>query len=167
MFQATTEEREWLLRNMALGLVDYLGAIYPPVWVENLLKQPPAVYTSLFTKVRTPDGNWSPIYERPLYLDGRTTRPFELPIDERRYAISREILIALGGSSYGREMGLPEVLVTHLEDSQDYFARVLLAPDPLVASYRKQGKDIRGFAETFLIPTRIASERWADSIFVG
>lgn len=165
MIQATREERQWLLRNFALGLVDHLGAIYPPVWIENLLKNPPAVYTSLFSKVRAANGSWSPIYERPLYKDGRTSRPSELSIDERRFAISREILIALGGSRHGRDLGLPEVLITHLEESQDYFARVLLAPDPLVSSYRKQGRDIRGFAETFLIPTRVASERWDDAIF--
>jgi hypothetical protein len=143
----------------------YLGAIYPPIWVENLLKSPPSIYTNLFTKVRAPNGSWSPIYARPALKDGQTTRPGELPIDEQRYAIAREILIALGGTRHGREMGLPEVLLTHLEDSQDYFARVLLAPDPLISSYRRQGKDIRGFAETFLIPTRIANERWKDTIF--
>lgn len=165
MIQATREERQWLLRNFALGLVDHLGAIYPPVWVENLLRNPPAVYTSLFTKVRSANGTWSPIYERPIYVDGGPTRPWELPIDERRFAIAREILIALGGSRHGRDLGLPEVLISRLEESQDYFARVLLAPDPLVSSYRRQGKDIRGFAETFLIPTRIASERWDDPIF--
>jgi hypothetical protein len=62
-------------------------------------------------------------------------------------------------------MGLPELLLSHLEDCQDYFARVLLAPDPLIAAYRRQGKDLRGFAETFLIPTRIAQLRWEDSLF--
>lgn len=165
MIRITQEERYWLLRNFALGLIDHLGSIYPPIWVENLLKYPPSVYTNLFTRVHAPNGNWSPLYERPAYRDGQTTRPGELPIDEQRYAIAREILIALGGTRHGREMGLPEVLLTHLEDSQDYFARVLLAPDPLISAYRRQGKDIRGFAETFLIPTRIASARWEDSIF--
>lgn len=165
MIQATREERYWLLRNFALGLIDHLGSICPPIWVENLLKHPPAVYTNLFVKVQIPNGNWSPIYERPIYKDGQTSRPRELPIDERRYAIAREILIALAASRHGREMGLPEMLLAHLEDSQDYFARVLLAPDPLISSYKRQGKDIRGFAETFLIPTRIASERWEDQIF--
>lgn len=165
MIHPSREERYWLLRNFALGLVEHLGAIYPPIWVENLLKHPPAVYTNLFAKVRTTGGPWSPIYERPFYKGGRTTRPWELSIDERRYAIAREILIALGSSRHGRELGLPELLLTHLEESQDYFARVLLAPDPLVSTYRHQGKDIRGFAETFLIPTRIASERWEDPIF--
>ena len=161
----TRDERRWLLRNFALGLIDHLGAIYPPIWVENLLKSPPSVYTNLFTKVRAPNGSWSPIYSRETTAEGRSARPCELPIDEQRYAIAREILIALGGTRHGREMGLPDVLLTHLEDSQDYFARVLLAPDPLISSYRRQGKDIRGFAETFLIPTRIANERWEDSIF--
>ncbi|MFQ5943531.1 MAG: hypothetical protein ACE5JF_08260 [Anaerolineales bacterium] len=165
MIQASREERYWLLRNFALGLVDHLNAIYPPIWIENLLKHPPAVYTSLFAKVHTSSGYWNPIYERPIYREGQAARPWELTIDERRYAIAREILIALGSSRHGREMGLPDLLLAHLEESQDYFARVLLAPDPLVTSYRRQGRDIRGFAETFLIPTRIASERWEDRIF--
>ena len=84
--------------------------------------------------MHAPNGNWSPLYERPPYKDGQATRPGELPIDEQRYAIAREILLALGGTRHGREMGLPEVLLTHLEDSQDYFARVLLAPDPLISA---------------------------------
>lgn len=165
VIQINREERLWLLRNLALGLVDYLGALYPPIWIENILKSPPAVYAGLFSKIRATNGDWSPIYERPIYQNGRTTRPWELSIDERRYAISREILIAVGGSGHGRAMGLPELLLSHLEDCQDYFARVLLAPDPLIAAYRRQGKDLRGFAETFLIPTRIAQQRWEDSLF--
>ena len=165
MIQATREERQWLLRNFAIGLVDHLGAVYPPVWVENLLKHPPPVYTGLFSRVRTSNGEWSPIYDRPVYVTGISSRPWELPIDERRFAVAREILIALGDSRHGRNLGLPELLMSHLEESQDYFARVLLAPDPLIATYRRQGRDIRGFAETFLIPTRIASERWEDSIY--
>lgn len=165
MIRATREEREWLLRNLALGLVDYLDAIYPPIWIENILKHPPVLYAGLFSKIRASEGDWSPIYERPIYQNGRTTRPWELPIDERRYAIAREVLIAVGGSRHGRDMGLPELLLAHLDDSQDYFARVLLAPDPLVSTYRRQGKDLRGFAETFLIPTRIALRRWEDPLF--
>jgi hypothetical protein len=165
MIHATREERNWLLRNFALGLVDYLGAMHPPVWVENLLKQPPPVYTSEFAVVRPSNGDWIPVYERPSYQEAWNARPWELPIDERRYAIAREILVSLGGSSHGRQMGLPELLVADLEACQDYFARVLLAPDPLVARYQKQGKDLRGFAETFLLPTRIAAQRWDDPIF--
>lgn len=165
MIQATREEQHWLLRNFAIGLVDYLNAIYPPVWVENLLKYPPPLYTGLFSKVRSSNGDWNSIYDRPIYLTGLTSRPWELSIDERRFAIAREILIALGESRHGRNMGLPDLLMNHLEESQDYFARVLLAPDSLVATYRRQGRDIRGFAETFLIPTRIAIARWEDSIY--
>ncbi len=166
MIRTSREERFWLLRNFALGLIDHLDAVHPPVWVENLLKYPPAVYSKLFAKVRVSNGTWSPIYDRPFYEGSRSTRPWELSIDERRYAIAREILVALGDSSHGRNLGLPDLLLTHLEESQDYFARVLLAPDPLVSAYRHQGKDLRGFAETFLIPTRIANERWEDPIFI-
>lgn len=165
MFHANRDERNWVLRNFALGLVRYLGAVHPPVWVENLLKQPPPVYTSFFANVRPSNASWIPIYAKPIRSEGWNTRPWELPIDERRYAIAREILITMGSSSHGRQIGLPDLIVAHLEDCQDYFARVLLAPDPLVAAYRRQGKDLRGFAETFLLPTRIAARRWDDPIY--
>lgn len=165
MIHTTRDERNWVLRNFALGLVRYLGAVHPPVWVENLLKQPPPIYTSLFANVRPSNGDWIPIYAKPMRGERWNTRPWELPIDERRYAIAREILITMGSSSHGRQIGLPGLIVAHLEDCQDYFARVLLAPDPLVAAYRSQGKDLRGFAETFLLPTRIAARRWDDPIY--
>ena len=97
MNQTTREERQWLLRNFAIGLVNHLGAVYPPVWVENLLKHPPPIYTSLFGKVRSSNGEWSRIYARPAYLTGTPTRPWELPIDERRFAIARDAPARTGG----------------------------------------------------------------------
>ncbi len=163
MTQCTQEERFWLVRNLALGLVQYMDVAFPPVWVENLIKNPPDIFQDFARKIST--GRWDAIYQKQIYKNGKCTRPLDLPIDERRYAIAREILVAMGGSSHGRIMGLPEILLPHLEESQDYFARVLLAPDPLVATYRKQGRDLRGFAETFLMPADIATQRWIDPIF--
>ncbi|HEX9677003.1 MAG TPA: hypothetical protein VGA07_13595 [Anaerolineales bacterium] len=162
MFICTQEERFWLVRNLAVGLVRHLQVDYPPVWVENLIKKPPAIFQDSERKPST--GRWDSIYQKHIYRSGKVTKPLDLPIDERRYAIAREILIAMGGSKHGRDMGLPEILLPHLEECQDYFARVLLAPDSLVASYRKQRRDLRGFAETFLMPTRIATLRWEDPL---
>lgn len=162
MFVCTQEERLWLVRNLANGLVKHLQVEYPPVWVENLIKSPPAIFQEPDRKTST--GRWDAIYQKSLYRGGKVTRPLDMPIDERRYAIAREILIAMGGSKHGREMGLPEILLPHLEECQDYFARVLLAPDALLSSYRKQRRDLRGLAETFLMPTRIASLRWEDPL---
>ncbi len=163
MIQCTQEERYWLIRNLAHGLVTYLRVAYPPVWVENLIKSPPEVYQDFERKVST--GRWDAIYQKQIYRNGSCSRPHDLPIDERRYAIAREILVAMGGSRHGRAMGLPEILLPHLEDCQDYFARVLLAPDALVAAYRRQGRDLRGFAETFLMPSAVAAIRWDDPLF--
>jgi len=162
MFICTQEERLWLVRNLANGLVRHLQVDYPPVWVENLIKSPPPIFQEHDRTTST--GRWDAIYQKHIYRGGKVTKPLDLPIDERRYAIAREILIAMGGSRHGREMGLPEILLPDLEECQDMFARVLLAPDTLVASYRKQRRDLRGFAETFLMPTRIAALRWGDPL---
>lgn len=163
MFVCTNEERLWLVRNLANGLVRHLRANHPPVWVENLIKSPPAIFQQ--TEGRPSTDRWDAVYQKCLFRDGEIAKPQDIPVDEHRYAIAREILIAMGGSKYGHEMGLPEILLPHLEQCQDFFARVLLAPDMLVASYRSQRRDLRGFAETFLMPTRVAVLRWEDPLF--
>ena len=76
------------------------------------------------------------------------------------------LLSIVAASEHGRFMGLPEVLPAHLQESRDYFARVLLAPDRLIVSYRRKGGDFRGFAGSFLIPPPIAEIRWNDRIFL-
>lgn len=154
------EERPWLVRNLAHGLVDYLGSTYPPIWVENLIKCPPPVYADV-----SPSSQW--LHDRPIFRGGKATRPFELPINERRFALAREILIAVGGSHHGRRMGFPEFLLADLEAQQEYFARVLLALDLMVEAYRRQGKDLRGFAQIFLIPPRVALIRWSDELVLS
>jgi hypothetical protein len=92
--------------------------------------------------------------------------PYDLSLDERRFALARETMIVMCGCQYGRHLGLPEFIFKDFWDSQNYFARVLLAPDQLVDAYRRQGRDLRGFAETFLIPPRIATIRWQDPLFL-
>jgi hypothetical protein len=48
MIPITRAERQWFLRTMARGFVDYLGTVEPPVPIEDLLTHPPEVYSSDF-----------------------------------------------------------------------------------------------------------------------
>ncbi|GMR10659.1 MAG: hypothetical protein BMS9Abin28_1480 [Anaerolineae bacterium] len=136
MIDPTDEERRWFLRNLAHGLIEYLGVAHPPVWIESLLKHPPPVYEDAFGILPDRSGTFAPLYERRVYRKGSITRPLDLPIDERCFCLARELLIILGSSSHGHRLGLPEFLLQHLETAQDYFERVLLAPDSLVSAYR-------------------------------
>jgi hypothetical protein len=61
-------------------------------------------------------------------------------------------------------LGLPQFLVPYLTELQDYFARVLLAPDPMVLDYQRRGGDFRSFAKAFLIPHRVATIRWREPL---
>jgi hypothetical protein len=67
--------------------------------------------------------------------------------------------------NYGYQMGLADVLSKDYENCQDYFARVLLAPDALVEKYRSAGRKLGDFATTFVIPQRVAFIRWMDPVF--
>jgi hypothetical protein len=58
-----------------------------------------------------------------------------------------------------------DFLLPDLKGMSGYFARVLLAPDPLVEAYRDQGRSFKGFAKAFLIPESVASIRWQDPLF--
>ncbi|HLC06273.1 MAG TPA: hypothetical protein VJK02_24835 [Anaerolineales bacterium] len=166
MTQVTPEERHWLLRNMAIGLVSHLGVTTPPIWIETLLRHPPAVYADVFGVIDAGPTSWDLATVRPIYEDNRIRIPYDLPLDEHRFALARHTMIVLCGCQYGRLLGLPEFTLKDFWDSQNYFARVLLAPDQLVDAYRRQGKDLRGFAETFLIPPRIATIRWQDPLYL-
>ncbi len=154
MIVPTDEELKWLLRNFALGFIEHMRVTAPPVCVENLLIHPPPTYHDIFRKLA-----------RLSNLILKSPRSPELPLDQRRYFIACEISLLAVGSNHGHAMGLPELLVPRLTMAQDYFARVMLAPDSLVISYRAQRRDLRGFAETFLIPPGIAKIRWEDPIF--
>lgn len=151
---------------MATGLVSHIGVSTPPVWIENILRHPPALYAEVFGVVDAGPTGWDFSSARPVEEDLRIRIPYDLPLDERRFALARETMIVMCGSQYGRLIGLPEFIYKDFWDSQNYFARVLLAPDRLIEAYRRQGKDIRGFAETFLIPPRIAAIRWQDPLFL-
>jgi hypothetical protein len=90
--------------------------------------------------------------------------PAELPVDEKRYAIAREFICAVSVTEHGRMMGLPEFLTSYSWEIQDYFARVLLAPDNLLRAYRMRGGRYEDFAETFIIPGRVAAVRWQEPL---
>jgi len=162
MILTSQEERLWFARNLAFGLVTYLGVTNPPVWVENFLNYPPTSSHKSANPILETTDIFAEIYERLLYMGGRIILPSDLPEDERRYALAREIIVALGGSKHGRKLGLPQLIVPYLTELQDYFARVLLAPDEMVHAYRKEGGEFHQFAHAFLIPQRIAEIRWQE-----
>jgi hypothetical protein len=164
MANLTEPERKEIVRRLALNLVEHLGVQEPPVWVESLLKNPPTVFAQKFPlvkilhKVLEVIFVWSPEHGYQLLL------PSDLPLAERRFILARELLTTLMRGLGDQAVGLSKLLLPDLEDSVDYFARVFLAPDPMIEGYRKQGREYRGFAETFLIPERVATKRWQDPI---
>jgi hypothetical protein len=66
-------------------------------------------------------------------------------------------------SEHGKSMGLLEILLPELQECAEYFARQFLAPDALVAAYRKRGGDAARFLETFDLPAQVAVARWEDA----
>jgi hypothetical protein len=162
MIPFTREEREWFLRNLARGLVEYFGRSEPPVGVEDILNQPPPLYDADFGIVEMYSNLWDATFARPPSQRGSIFVRSDLPADERRFALAREMLSALITSKHGRAMGLPELLLPHLRESAEYFARFLLVPELMLEAYRGRGGKKAGFAETFQIPPRIAAVRWAD-----
>ncbi len=158
------EERLWFVRNLALGLVSYLGVTQPPVFVENLLKYPPKAFASPQDRDELNNAVWHNILTNSSYHDENFVIPADLPLDEKRYAIARELILAAGNTQHGRIMGLDEFLDGYSWEVQDYFARILLAPDHLVRAYRKRGGRYEDFSETFIIPTRIAEIRWEEPL---
>lgn len=163
MILTNQDERQWFTRNLAWGLVSDMGISQPPVWVENLLKYPLMPYEPVSSSLKIQMDLMLEIQERLIYIGSRIVAPSDLPEDERRYALAREVLVALGGSKYGHAMGLPSFIVAHLTDLQDYFARVFLAPDLFILAYRIQGGLLQNFAQSFLIPPRIAMARWEET----
>lgn len=163
MIPVTQDERQWLLRQLALGLVEYLGVTEPPVPVEQLLRNPPALYDDDFGVVDMFSNLWDATFARPPSQRGSIFVRMDLDKENRRYALARELLSALITSKHGRKMGLSELLLPNLRESAEYFASQLLAPEPLVDAYQAQGGDDRGFASAFKIPEQIAEERWLDA----
>ncbi|TFH34538.1 MAG: ImmA/IrrE family metallo-endopeptidase, partial [Anaerolineales bacterium] len=101
-------------------------------------------------------------FARPPSQQGSIFVRIDLDPQQRRFALARELLSALITSKQGRAMGLPDLLLPHLRESAEYFARVLLVPEMMLEAYRNRGGKGEELAQTFQIPTPIAALRWAD-----
>lgn len=160
MIQISREERHWFLENAAKALLDFSGATEPPVPVEEILNHPPQVYQEDFGVVDMYSNLWDATFARPPGQRGSIFVRVDLSEKERRRALARETLSAMITSKHGRELGLPDLLMSELKDSADYFAAHLLAPEILLEAYRAQGGDLEHFHETFQIPAEMAAARW-------
>ena len=159
----TREERQWFLRCLAFGLYEYMGAVAPPIPVEGLLKHPPSLFQDDFGVVDMYSTLWDATFARPPNRPGSVFVRIDLPAEERRMALARELLSALITSKHGRAVGLVEFLMPDLKDSAEYFARHLLAPEPLVEAFRRRGGEEAGVAEAFGMPEPSARLRWKES----
>lgn len=163
MISVTREEREWFLRNIAQGLVEYMGVVKPPVPIEEMLRHPPAVFNYDFGVVDMYSNLWDATFARPPSRRGSIFVRINLPPDQRRYALARETLSALITSNHGREMGLAELLMDTLQDSAEYFARHVLSPRPLVEVFQNRKDQGATLADTFAIPEEVADARLQDA----
>ncbi len=165
MIASTREERRWLLRVLAQGLVNYMGIAQPPVEVEELVAHPPEVFARDLGVVETCSKLWDATYARPLGRRGRIFVQMDLPPEKRRFVLARELLTALITSRHGRAMGLFQLFIDDLNNSAEYFARMLLVPETMKSAY-KAGKGAEtAFAGAFRIPPQIAAKRWSDPDF--
>ena len=55
---------------------------------------------------------------------------------------------------------MPDLLMSELKDSAEYFATHYLASESLVDAYRAHSGDEEGFAESFQLPRAVAEDRW-------
>ena len=163
MTPVTREERQWFLRCLAFGLYEYMGAVAPPIPVEGLLKHPPHLFQDDFGVVDMYSTLWDATFARPPNRPGSVFVRIDLPPQERRMALARELLSALITSRHGRALGLVDFLMPDLKDSAEYFARHLLAPEPLMEAYRRHGGSEDGVAEAFGMPEPSAKVRWTES----
>jgi Zn-dependent peptidase ImmA (M78 family) len=163
MILIAPDERRWLLRNLALGLFEYLGVAEPPVPVEALLRHPPRVLQEDVGLVEMYSNLWDATFARMTDQRGSIFVRVDLSSHERRFALARELLRALVTSEHGRAMGLPEILLPDLQECAEYFARQLLAPEALVAAYRKRGGSAAQFSLAFDLPAPVAALRWEDA----
>lgn len=158
MIAVTQEERNWLLRNIALGLVEYMGAVEPPVQVEEMLNHPPPVYQYDFGVVDMYSNLWDATFARPPSRRGSIFVRINLPVEQRRYALARETLSALITSQHGRKLGLPELFMDDLQKSAEAFASYLLAPEAMVNAYWQNGGNETDFNHFFSIPPELAEQ---------
>jgi len=165
MANLTEMERKGIVRGLALALVQHMEVEKPPVWVETLLKDPPTVYGQRFPLAKVLHKVVEVIFVWSSGEGCDILVPSSLPLVERRFVLAKELLSAvmLGLREHSRESS--KFLLPDLKDMSSYFARVLLAPDPLVEAYRAGGLSFTSFAKTFLLPESVASIRWQDPIF--
>jgi hypothetical protein len=162
MIPTTLAERQWLLRNLARGLADHLGAVEPPVAVEELHRHPPELFDADFGVVDMYSHLWDATFARMPSKRGSVFVRIDLPDKDRRFSLARETLTALVTSAHGRALGLPELLLDSLRESAEYFARHLLAPEPMVQAYRARSGEMDGFGDAFGVPDTVADLRWRD-----
>jgi hypothetical protein len=167
MISVTREEREWFLRNIAQGLVDYIGAVEPPVPVEEMLRHPPAIYEFDFGVVDMYSNLWDATFARPPSRRGSIFVRVNLSSANRRFALARETLSALITSNHGRELGLADLLMDKLQESAEYFARHLLAPKQLVKAYRSKSEGKKQLANSFEVSDDVADARLQDHDLVN
>lgn len=160
MIQITREERHWFLENAARALIEHIGAAEPPVPIEDILDHPPEVYQEDFGVVDMYSNLWDATFARPPGQRGSIFVRVDLPGEDRRLALARETLSAMITSKHGRDLGLPDLLMSELKDSAEHFASFLLAPFSFVQAFRAQGGSEEGFAELFQLPPSVAEARW-------
>ncbi|MFV1857784.1 MAG: ImmA/IrrE family metallo-endopeptidase [Anaerolineales bacterium] len=160
MIPVSREERHWFLENAARALLDFSGVSEPPVPVEQVLNHPPAVYQEDFGVVDMYSHLWDATFARPPGQRGSIFVRVDLEPEERRFALARETLCALITSKHGRDLGMPDLLMSELKDSAEYFATQYVAPESLVQAYRAQGGDEENFADSFQLPAGVAAARW-------
>ena len=160
MIPVSREERHWFLKNAARALLDFSGASEPPVPVEDVLDHPPAVYQEDFGVVDMYSNLWDATFARPPGQRGSIFVRVDLDPEERRFALARETLCAMITSKHGRDLGMPDLLMSELKDSAEYFATHYVAPELLVHAYRAQGGDEENFADSFQLPAVVAAARW-------
>lgn len=164
MKHVTREEREWLLRSIARGLLDYMNSTEPPIPVAELHRHPPGVYDQDFGVVEIYTKLWDATFIRPLNKPGGVYIRIDLPPEKRRYALARETLFALVSSKHGRKLGLPGIFMPTMDEDSAYFAGHLLAPDAMIKSIKKNSPEQLNIAETFCLPEGIAAKRFIDTL---
>jgi hypothetical protein len=165
MIPITRAERQWFLRTMARGIVDYLGTVEPPVPIEDLLTHPPDVYSSDFGVVEMFSNLWDATFARPPSQRGSIFVRIDLEPAERRFALARETLSAMITSKHGRALGLYDMFLANLKESAEYFARHLLAPEELVHNSKSDIDGPQDLAEQFMLPYPVAELRWREVPF--
>lgn len=165
MIPITRKERQWFLRNIAKGLTDYLGTMEPPVPIEELLQNPPSLYEFDFGVVDMYSNLWDATFARPPSQRGSIFVRIDLEPQERSFALARETLSALITSKHGRALGLFDLILPHLRESAEYFARYLLAPKRLLNAYfsRNGNGSIEVVARDFQMPEQAVSKRMIDN----